>query len=57
MVSTFTCENCGGVFEDNDDETAAREANELWTPAENASALAIVCDDCFRAIMQWRARK
>lgn len=49
----FTCANCGGEFEKSwSDEEAAAEAASL-IPAEQfeESGTAVVCDDCFRAII------
>lgn len=49
----YTCGNCGGTFEKawSDDESDA-EARQMFgeIPAEEK---AVVCDDCYRAMMQW----
>lgn len=53
MGESFTCANCGGTFEKTwSDEEAAAEAAAL-IPAEQfeESGTAVVCDDCFRAII------
>ena len=51
---TYTCEECGGTFDSiRSDEEAEREAENLWGVKDAASnpGMAIVCDECFKAII------
>lgn len=51
MNSTFTCADCGGVFDMAwSDEEARAESKEQWgdIPSDD---LAVVCDDCYQALM------
>lgn len=56
----YTCEECGGVFDmvDNEewsDERAHEEALQQFGKDGHDPTMAIVCDDCYRRIME-RAR-
>jgi len=56
MTTAYTCEACGGEFEtERSDEAANVEAEINFGIAEAStrSDMAIVCDDCYRAIMRW----
>ena len=49
---TYTCEDCGGTFEsERSDEEAQQEAVEIWGVRGDDPGMALVCDDCFNAIM------
>lgn len=53
LVDEFLCANCGKTFERGwSDEEAQAEAESL-IPADQfeESGTAVVCDDCFKAIM------
>jgi hypothetical protein len=52
-MKTFTCESCGGTFEDlGENAEMQREAREQFSdvPAED---LAEVCDDCYQRMRDW----
>ena len=55
-MRTFTCERCNGVFSaSNTIEEVDAEARAQWGSA-NASEdpdMASVCDDCFRAVVEY----
>lgn len=53
MSDSFTCANCGGTFEKtwSDEEAAAEAAGLLPAEQFEASGTAMVCDDCFKAII------
>jgi hypothetical protein len=54
---TFTCAKCGGTFrKSRTDEEAMAETNSIFSPAEIAEGLSILCDDCFNAFMGWMGR-
>jgi hypothetical protein len=66
MAKTFTCEHCGGVFEFAwSDEAAHAEAVRDFgvrgdAPAKDTpggEGMARICDDCYRAFMQWLATR
>ncbi len=49
---TFTCAECGGTFEQGrPDEEAHAEAVRDFGRRGDAPGMAIVCDDCYDAIM------
>jgi len=49
----FQCEQCRGIFPKGDDLTANEEAEETFgrKDAVDDADMAIVCDDCYNAIM------
>lgn len=50
----YTCEQCGGTFmSERSQSDAAIEAEELWgvKDAPNDPGMAIICDECFKALM------
>lgn len=48
---SFTCARCGGTFDKGwTDEEAAAEANDLFPAAVNEHPLAVICDDCWKAM-------
>lgn len=48
----YTCDQCGGTFEAaRDDEEAQVEALAMFGKRGDDPDMAIVCDDCWRAIM------
>jgi hypothetical protein len=50
MDKTFTCDECGGTFRKAwTDKEAAEERRENFP--DHDGAWAIVCDDCYSAIM------
>lgn len=52
--NTYECAGCGGTFTSRrSDEDAETEAEALWGVKDAASnpGMAIVCDDCFKAIV------
>jgi hypothetical protein len=54
MPDTFQCEECGGIFNKSlSEEEAEAEAKVIFgvDNASTAEGMAIVCDDCFGAIM------
>ena len=52
MTDTFTCDNCGDVFDKVwSDEEAAAEAEELFPGIDVGTEAGIVCDDCYQHIM------
>jgi hypothetical protein len=49
----YRCANCNGIFEKTtSDEEALAEARELFGDLPQ-SQLSVVCDDCFKAFMEW----
>jgi len=54
MGESFTCARCGGIFQKaRSDEEAMAEFEATFSKREMASGRAIVCDDCFKAFMNW----
>ncbi len=54
MSEKFTCANCGGQFardEDWSDEDAVAEAVSRLPAEHFQDGIAVVCDDCYKAIM------
>lgn len=53
MVDTYTCEHCHNTYESGwSDEEAADEAKDLWgIESTKAPDIAVICDDCFNAMM------
>jgi hypothetical protein len=54
--SKYTCANCRGTFLRASDDAAAiaEAARDFATPdASRDPAMAILCDDCYRAFMVW----
>ncbi len=50
--STYTCSECGGTFEcGRPDEEAHAEALRNFGKRGDHPSMAIVCDDCYKAIM------
>ena len=48
----YTCDNCGAVHEKTwSDEEAMAEMTATWQPHKGADDLAVICDDCFQAII------
>jgi DNA-directed RNA polymerase subunit RPC12/RpoP len=55
--SEYTCEECGGTFQRASDDAEANAEAARDFGVANASddpSMAIVCDDCYRAMMAWR---
>lgn len=51
-VNEFTCEECGGIFpKDWTDKEALAEAQGV-SPGMPLSLMAVVCDDCYKKLMQ-----
>jgi hypothetical protein len=56
----YTCAHCGGRFEKTiSDEEALAEARATWKPGGDgdvdANDTAVICDDCYRLLMEWAA--
>lgn len=50
---TYRCENCGGEFESGwSDDEAQAESVENFGQRGDDPGMAIVCDDCFRDVME-----
>jgi hypothetical protein len=50
---TYTCAECGGVFESERSEAEARaEARAIWGVDSDGPGIAIVCDRCWREIVR-----
>jgi hypothetical protein len=50
---TYTCDDCGGTFEEGwSDEEAHAEAVQNFGTLADGPAMAVVCDDCYRDIME-----
>lgn len=50
---TYVCEDCGGTFEYGwSDEEAHEEAVENFGRDGHAPDMALVCDDCYNAIIK-----
>ena len=48
----YTCDNCGAVHEKTwSDEEAMAEMTATWQPHAGDDDLAVICDDCFQAII------
>lgn len=53
MAASFTCENCGAVFECDEswtDEDAKTEAAARGWSAIPLTEMAVVCHDCYREL-------
>lgn len=50
----YQCDQCGGVFEQGwtDDEAQAEASANGWSQIP-AIEMAVVCDDCYKEIMNW----
>ena len=59
MRSTFTCGHCGRTFDDlgPSDEEAMAEARSVFTEQELSGELAVVCDDCWVAVVEAKERE
>lgn len=53
MKRTFTCDQCGGTFPRawSDDEATAEARDVFGRDPETDPTMAVVCDDCYQAIM------
>lgn len=54
--SEYTCAQCGGTFNRASDDAPAiaEAARDFGVPdASTDPRMAIVCDDCYRALMAW----
>jgi hypothetical protein len=51
MSKTYTCDDCGGTFEKGWTEEEARAEQQQNFGDMPDSAMAQVCDDCYRKIM------
>lgn len=52
-MNTFTCENCGGVFEKARSDEEANEEYEETFPETQGDETALVCSDCYAEILAW----
>lgn len=53
---TYLCSGCGGEFTKmRTDEEALAASREIWGPVAEQD-LALLCDDCFKEMMEWRAK-
>lgn len=55
MGKEFKCEHCGGTFETTwSEEEADEEMKQMFgdVPKEEQ---AVICDDCYKAMMSWYA--
>lgn len=51
---TYVCDHCGGTFETAwTDEDAQAESVARFGVRGDAPSMAIVCDVCYAAILQW----
>lgn len=51
---TFECAICHETFiKGRPDSEALEEKLETWTPVENSSGDATVCDGCFKVLLKW----
>lgn len=51
---SFTCELCQGTFQsEQPDEEAQAEALREWGRRGNTPGMAVICDDCYRRVMDW----
>jgi hypothetical protein len=56
---SYICDCCGGTFvKTRSDEEALAEARSEWKPGgegdvSNPEDNAVICDDCFRELMEW----
>ncbi len=53
--STFTCDQCGGTFPFEWSDEKAREEARANGFDPDAPDMAILCDDCYKAVMAQRA--
>lgn len=56
MAKEYTCEDCGGTFDEGwSDEEANAEALENFgvTNASKDTSMARICDDCYKAMKPW----
>ena len=54
---TYTCDHCGGVFDSGRTEAEANaEARANWgVDRTQDPTMAVICDDCYRAMLAWMA--
>jgi len=51
----FRCDNCDGTFDCSDEAEAVAELKANFGEDETPAMCGIVCDDCYKAILEWRA--
>lgn len=58
MSGTYTCAHCGGVYSKGWSDEEARAEYEATMPqaVERGDEVAVVCDDCYRPILEWARR-